>query len=175
MEWRDLTIEGYERVLQILKGAIKGLDQGDLDTQPQPNCNSMGWLTWHLTRVQDGSIANLMGDEQLWVKDGWHAKFNRPPKPKDTGFGQSSEDAAAFRSPDVRTLLDYYRAVLERSKRYISNLSATDLSRELNEPRFQPLPTLGVRLISIMSDNLQHAGQVAYLRGLLKGKGWSKI
>ena len=175
MEWWDLSLEGYGRVLQILEGALKGLDQRDLDAQPQPNCNSMGWLTWHLTRVQDSNFANLMGDEQLWVKDGWNAKFNRPPEPKDTGFGQSLEDAAAFRSPDVGTLLDYHRAVLERSKRYISDLSAADLSRELNEPRFQPLPTLGVRLVSIMSDNLQHAGQVAYLRGLLKGKGWSKI
>jgi len=76
---------------------------------------------------------------------------------------------AAFKSPDVQTLLAYHHAVLERTKRYISNLSETDLDRELNHPRF---PTVGVRLAAVISDNFQHAGQVAYLHGLLKGKGW---
>lgn len=175
MEWRELIIDGYGRIFEELKRALEGLTQDDLNEQPHPDCNSMGWLAWHVTRVQDDHIADLMSDEQLWVKDGWHAKFGRAPEPKDIGFGHGSEDVAAFQSPDVKVLLDYHRAVLERSKRYISTLSADDLSRELNEPWFQPLPTLGVRLVSVMSDNLQHAGQVAYLRGLLKGKGWSKI
>lgn len=79
---------------------------------------------------------------------------------------------AAFKSPEIDTLLDYHRAVLVRSRRYLNTLSMTDLDRGLNEPWYQPLPTVGVRLISIMSDCLQHAGQVAYVRGLLKGKGW---
>lgn len=175
MEWRELIIDGYGRIFEELKRALEGLTQDDLNEQPHPDCNSMGWLAWHVTRVQDDHIADLMSDEQLWVKDGWHAKFGRAPEPKDIGFGHGPEDVAAFQSPDVKVLLDYHRAVLERSKRYISTLSAADLSRELNEPWFQPLPTLGVRLVSVMSDNLQHAGQVAYLRGLLKGKGWSKI
>ncbi len=172
MEWRELIMDGYGRVLQVLEEALDGLTQDDLNQQPHPDCNSMGWLTWHLTRVQDDYIADFMGEEQLWLSDGWHARFNRPPEPKDVGFGHSSEDAAAFKSPDVGTLLEYHRSVLERSKRYIAILSTADLDRELNEPYYQPLPTVGVRLVSVMSDNLQHAGQVAYLRGLLKGKGW---
>ena len=88
------------------------------------------------------------------------------------GFGHTPEDVRAFRSPDPTTLLEYHGAVLDRSKRYIASLSAADLDRELNEPWFQPLPTVGVRLVSVLSDNLQHAGQVAYLRGLFKGRGW---
>jgi len=172
MQWQQLIIDGYERVLQVLEEALDGLAQDDLDRQPNPDCNSMGWLTWHLTRVQDDHIADLMGEEQLWVSGGWHARFNRPSHTKDIGFGHGPDDVAAFKSPDIKTLLEYHRAVLERSKCYISTLSATDLDRELDEPWFQPLPTVGVRLVSVMSDDLQHAGQVAYLRGLLKGRGW---
>jgi len=171
MEWQQLIMDGYGRVLEVLEEALDGLTQDDLEQRPHPDCNSMGWIAWHLTRVQDDHIADLMGEKQLWVSAGWHARFSRPPDPKDIGFGHSSEDVAAFKSPDVKTLLDYHRAVLERSKRYIASLSETDLDRELNEPWFQPLPTVGVRLVSILSDDLQHAGQVAYLRGLLKGKG----
>lgn len=172
MEWQELLIDGYGRVLEALEETLKGMTPDDLNQQPHPDCNSMGWLAWHLTRVQDDHIADLMGEKQLWLSEEWHAKFNRPPHPKDIGFGHSSEDVAAFKSPDVETLLGYHRAVLERTKRYIFSLSLGDLDRELNEPWYQPLPTVGVRLISIMSDDLQHVGQVAYVRGLLKGKGW---
>ena len=175
MEWQGLIIDGYGRIWQVLEEVLDGLTQDDLNQQPRPDCNSMGWLTWHLTRVQDDHIASLMGKEQLWTSEGWHARFNRAPEPKDIGFGHSSEDVAAFQSPDVKTLLGYHRAVLERTKGYIATLSLSDLDRELNEPWYQPLPTVGVRLISIMSDSLQHAGQIAYLRGLLKGKGWMGV
>ncbi len=192
MEWHQLITDGYRRVLEILEKVLDGLTQDDLNKQPHPDCNSIGWLAWHLTREQDYNIAHLMGEEQLWIRDGWHAKFNRAPKPLDTGFGKfghSPEDVAAFRSPKVETLLEYYRAVLERSEHYISTLSVADLDRELNQPAwswerqrqvtgvgmekwYQPVPTVGMRLVSILSECLQHAGQVAYVRGLLKGKGW---
>lgn len=172
MEWKELIIDGYDRVLEVLEKALDGMTPDDLDEQPHPDCNSMGWLAWHLTRVQDDHVADLMGEQQLWTSDRWYARFNRKPDPKDIGFGHASDDVAAFRSPDALTLLEYHRAVLERSKRYISSLSEADLDRELNEPWYQPLPTVGVRLVSVMSDCLQHAGQLAYVRGLLKGKGW---
>ena len=171
MEWQQLMNDGYGRILQIVERALKDLTPDDLNELPHPDCNSIGWLVWHLTRVQDHHLADLIGEEQLWVRDGWHTKFNRPPDPKDVGGGHSQEDVAAFRSPSTETLLEYYRATLERSKRYINSLSASDLARELNEPQYQPLPTVGVRIISVLSDNLQHAGQVAYVRGLLKGLG----
>jgi hypothetical protein len=115
-----------------------------------------------------------MKEEQLWTKDGWHAKFNRPPDPKDRGFGDSLEQIAAFRSPDVETILSYYQAVMERSKGYFLTLSKADLARELDETWYKPVPTVGVRLISVLADSLQHAGQAAYVRGLRQGKGWQR-
>jgi hypothetical protein len=102
------------------------------------------------------------------------SKFNRPADSRDGGFGDTPEQVAAFRSPGIQTLLDYHRAVLERSKRYFLTLAKTELDRELNEPMFQPVPTVGVRLISIMDDAMVHAGQAAYVRGLRQGKGWQK-
>ena len=172
MDWHDLMLDGYGRIVQILGKALKGITQDDLGQQPHPDCNSMGWLAWHLTRTQDDHIADLMEEAQLWVSDGWHARFNRAPDSSDTGFGHSPEEVAAFKPPAADTLLDYHRAVHNRTKQYILGLSAAELDRELNEPQYQPLPTVGVRLISVMSDNLQHAGQVSYVHGLLKGRGW---
>lgn len=174
MEWNDMLADGYGRIVEVLESVIKGLTEDDLNWQPHPECNSIGWLAWHLTRQQDAQVAALMGEEQLWTKDGWYAKFDRPPDPKDIGFGHTPEQVAAFKSPDVDTLLSYNRAVVERSKGYFHTLSKSDLDQELNEPCFQPLPTVGVRLISIMDDSVLHAGQAAYVRGLRQGKGWQK-
>ncbi len=172
MKWQNLIIDGYGRVLDILEPALADLNQANLDEQPKPDCNSIGWTVWHLTRVQDAQIADLMGEEQAWVKDEWYVKFHRKADAEDTGFGDTPEEVAAFKSPSAKVLLDYYRATLEQSRRYLSGLSLAGLDRELNEPWFQPLPTVGVRIVSIMADCLQHSGEVAYLRGLLKGQGW---
>jgi len=169
MKWQQVLIDSFERVAKGLEEALAGLSQGDLDKQPHSDCNSMGWLTWHLTRGQDSAFSWLTGQKQIWIEDGWSAKFNRDPNPRDTGFGTKSEDVAAFKSPDVGELLGYHQAVFERSRQYLGNLSDAELGRELNNPAF---PTVEALLVAILSDCLQHLGQVAYLRGLLKGKGW---
>jgi uncharacterized damage-inducible protein DinB len=172
MNWQQLVIENFERISQVLKSALEDLTQEDLNQQPNPESNSMGWIAWHLTRVQDRAIADLAGEEQIWIKDKWHSSFVRSADPQDVGVGHGSEDLAAFRSPDAKTLLAYHLAVLERTKGYLSNLSQPELDRKIDHPRF---PTVGLRLTAIINDNFQHAGQVAYVRGLLKGKGWLDV
>ena len=174
MEWQDLLADGYGRVPEFMESVLSGLNPDDLNWQPRQDCNSIGWLFWHLTRQQDAQIASLMGEEQLWTKDGWHSKFNRAPAPDDSGFGHTPEQVSAFEAPDTQTLLNYQRAVAERSKRYFHTLSKDDLDKELDEPWFQPLPTVGVRLVSILEDSFLHAGQAAYIRGMRQGKGWQK-
>jgi len=172
MDWKELLSDGYGRILEQLSHALKGLTQADLNWQPKPDCNSIGWLAWHLTRQQDAQISDLMGEEQLWISEKWHSKFGRPADPAIAVSGDTPEQVAAFKSPDVKTLLGYQRAVLDRSRKYFAGLTQKELDRELDEPWFKPLPTVGVRLISVMADCLMHAGQAAYVRGLRQGKGW---
>lgn len=173
MKWQQLIIDIFEWILHELEHAIDGLTVDDLNQQPCPDCNSIGWLTWHLTRAQDWVIADLLGDEQLWIKDNWYTKFNRAPNHKDTGRGHSLADVATFRSPDASTLLEYHHAVLKRSKHYItSKLSETELDRESDNPTNPTMTNVRIRLMRIINDNMQHLGQVAYVRGMLKGWGW---
>ncbi len=172
MEWQQFTVDIFERISQVLEQALEGLTLEDLNQQPSPDSNSMGWLAWHLTRSQDRAIAHLTGEEQLWIKDKWYVRFNRSSDPLDFGLGHTLEDIAAFKSPDVATLLGYHRVVLEQTKRYLTNLSEAELDREIDHPKF---PTVEARLVAVISDNLQHAGQVAYVHGLLKGKGWLDV
>ena len=174
MTWRDLVLDGFGRIQDSLKETLDGLPPGLLDRLPKADCNSIGWLAWHLIRGMDGQVADLMGEEQLWTKDGWHAKFKRPADPEDSGYGHGPEEVAAFRSPDIKVILDYSRACVERTKEYLKTLTPAQLNRKLDESWFTPVPTVGVRLVSILADCLEHAGQAAYVRGLLQGKGWQK-
>jgi uncharacterized damage-inducible protein DinB len=174
MEWYDLLVDAYERLPDFLYNVLESLSEDNLDWQPRSDCNSIGWLAWHLTRQQDAQIASLMNEQQLWVSGGWAQRFNYSPDPGDIGFGHTPEQVSSYKSADMKTILEYHHAVLERTKRYLVTLSQTDLDRELDEPWFQPLPTVGIRLVSILEDSLLHAGQAAYIRGLIQGKGWQK-
>lgn len=170
MDWRELIVDGYERLPDLVRELLTGLRQADLDWQPHPDCNSLGWTLWHLSRVQDSQIADLMGVPQLWVRDGWHRRFGRPADPDDTGYGDSPAQVRAFRSPAGRVQLAYLRAVVARTLEYLASLAPADLDRELDEPWYRPRPTVGVRIVSVLADGHQHAGEAAYLRGLLEAR-----
>ena len=174
MEANDLLLDAFERIRGVLQRTLKGLTLEDIHRQPRPDANSIGWLVWHLTRVQDNGVSGLAGMEQAWISQGWHAAFHMEPDPENEGFGHTPEQVAAFRAPSVQTLLDYHASVIERTKAYVAGLTPADFDRTLDEPQWQPLPTVGVRLVSLIADNLQHAGQAAYLRGLFHGKGWQQ-
>lgn len=175
MELHEMVLAGYESVLGSLERILDGLTEEDLNWQPTPNCNSIGWLVWHLTRAQDGVLSAILGEEQLWIKDGWHAKFGRPADARDSGAGHTPQEVAAFKSPDAETLLGYYRATLERTKRYLPTLSKADLDKTVEGMPFQPPPTVGTMLVIILGDDLQHTGQAAYVKGLRQGFGWQKF
>jgi hypothetical protein len=174
MEWKDLVIQNYGSAMGVLERALDGLTQEELDWQPKPDCNSIGWITWHLTRALDGLVSSLTGEEDLWTKDGWCHKFNRPADPNDTGYGHGPEQLAAFKSPDIATLLGYHRATLERTRNYLATLNSSNLDRKIDDQWAQIFPTVGSRLVAFLDEIQQHAGQVAYIRGLLQGQGWQK-
>jgi len=172
MEAKDIVLDGLERIRTVLHRTLAGLTLDEIYRQPRPDANSIAWLVWHLTRVQDNGIAGLFGQQQAWISEGWHAQFAMDPDPNNEGQGHTPAQVAAFRTPSIQTLLDYHDSVSARSKTFVAGLAPADFDRQLDEPHYQPLPTVGVRLVSILSDNLQHAGQAAYLRGFLQGKGW---
>jgi uncharacterized damage-inducible protein DinB len=171
MEWYEILIGAYEGTSRTLERALDGLIREDLDWQVKEDSNSIGWLVWHLTRAQDTLISGIMGDEQLWIKGGWHRSFGRPADATDVGVGHSPEQVAAFRSPDAATLLAYHQAVTERTVLFLRTLRQADLDRKY-EDLLGPPATVGQVFLMVLDDNIQHTGQVAFLRGLRTGRGW---
>ena len=172
MEWKDVVTQNFDITLVAMEQALKGLTREDLDWQPKPDCNSIGWTTWHVSRFLDMGYSTLTGEEQLWTKDGWCEKFNRPADPADTGGGNTPEQVAAFKSPDTDTLIAYYRATLEKARNALSTLNSSDLDRKIDDRFSHALPTVGSRIVRTLPELHQHMGHIAYIRGLLQGHGW---
>jgi uncharacterized damage-inducible protein DinB len=165
MNVADLLADGFERIREEVHAAVEGLTPEQLSWRPGTGANSIAWLVWHLTRVQDDHVADAAGTEQVWVADGWSGRFELPFGDAETGYGQSPEDVAAVQVKSTDILSGYHDAVCARSKEYVAGLSGKDLDRVVDDA-WDPPVTLGVRLVSVLSDDLQHVGQAAYLRGL---------
>jgi uncharacterized damage-inducible protein DinB len=166
MQSRDLLLYAYEQIQGTLRRAVEGLSAEELSRQVGPGSNPIAWLAWHLVRVQDDHVAEVAGTEQVWTAAGWADRFGLPFEPSATGYGFSPEQVAAVRVESAHLLLDYAAAVHERTAEFLGGLTDEDLDRVV-DTRWNPPVTLGVRLVSVLSDDFQHVGQAAYVRGLL--------
>ncbi len=162
----ELLADSFARVKEVVHGAVEGLTSVQLGFRPDPEANSICWLVWHLTRVQDDHVADVAGAEQIWTSRGWSERFSLALDASDTGYGHRSEDVAAVQvAPEL--LLGYHDAVFEQTVRYLSSMKDLDFDRVV-DTRWDPPVTLGVRLVSVIADDLQHVGQAAYVRGLVE-------
>lgn len=160
----DLLTDALSRVLDDVEAVLDGLDDTTLVRRAGPDANTIAWLVWHLTRVQDDHVAHVAGTGQVWTEDGYAERLGLPLDPDDIGYGHTSEQVGAVRA-SAGALLDYYRATHARTLAYVATVSAEDLDRVV-DTRWDPPVTLGVRLVSVLNDCTQHVGQAAYLRGL---------
>lgn len=161
----DLLNDAFERILQTASSAVDGLTDDQLAARPAADANSIAWLVWHLARVQDDHVADVAGAEQVYTAQAFAARFDLPFDDDATGYGFSSEDVSRVRA-SAELLTDYLRAVTSATTSYVNTLQPDDLDRVVDD-NWDPPVTLAVRLVSVVSDDLQHAGQAAYARGLV--------
>ncbi len=167
MDVAALLLELYGRIPPLAREVVDRLGPSELAASPAPGANSIGWLVWHLTRVQDHHVSELLDTTQLWCDDGWAGRFGLEPDPSNIGYGHSPDDVATIRPDGPQLLLAHLEAVDHRTRLMLEGLAAADLDRIVDR-RWDPPVSMGVRLVSIADDSLQHLGQAAYLRGLLK-------
>jgi len=160
-------MELYGRVPPLAREAVVGVPLDRLIESPSPGANPIAWLVWHLARVQDHHVAELLDETQLWVDGEWAARFGLEADPHNTGYGHNAEQVAAVWPESPEALLEYLEAVDMRTRAFLAGLQPPDLDRVVDR-RWDPPVTLGVRLVSVADDCLQHAGQAAYVRGLLR-------
>ncbi|MCZ0208382.1 DUF664 domain-containing protein [Streptomyces sp. UMAF16] len=167
MHAKDILIDGYGRIREEVHAVLDGLGPEELHHRPAPDANTIAWLVWHLTRVQDDHIADAFDLDQVWLAQDWQKRFGLDLPRHDTGYGHTPAKVAKVRVESAELLTGYYDAVHEQTLGVLRTLAAKDLERIVDE-RWDPPVGLGVRLVSVLSDDLQHVGQAAYLRGLVQ-------
>lgn len=165
MKTSELLLDAFGRIDDIVSRVLKGVDADRLNWRPGGTGNSISWLVWHLCRAQDEQIADVAGIESVWAAGGYAARFGFDLDPSDTGYGHSAVQVGVVRVDSTALLREYHEAVLRQSLDYVGGLSDSDLDRVVDK-RWDPPVTLGVRLISIVDDCVQHGGQAAYVKGL---------
>jgi hypothetical protein len=165
MDSAALLEDAFGRIREVVVGAVEGLEPDQLAHRVDPDANTIAWLVWHLTRIQDDHVADVAGRPQVWTSQGWCEAFGLPFAEGDTGYGHTSDEVASVRL-DAAQLLDYHAAVHDLCLDFVRTVTADDLDRVVDE-RWEPPVTLGVRLVSVLGDAFQHAGQAAFLRGIV--------
>jgi hypothetical protein len=166
MTSNDLLVDAFERIRDAVHPAVNGLSPDELAYRPDGESNSIAWLVWHLTRVQDDHVAGLDRSEQVWTARGWAERFGLHLATADTGYGHDPDEVAAV-AADASSLLGYFEDVHEKTLGFVRSLDDDDFDRVVDRG-WDPPVTLSVRLVSVIADDLQHVGQAAYVRGILQ-------
>lgn len=167
MHLTDGLAYSFGQIRDGVRDVVVGLDSAAAAWRPDAGANSIAWLVWHLARITDAQVCHIAGTEQQWHTGGWAERFGLDAGYDDTGYGHSAADVAAIRPADPSVLLDYHEVVADMTTGFLRELSAEDLDRVIDRS-YDPPVTVGIRLMSINGDALQHLGQAAYLRGLLE-------
>jgi uncharacterized damage-inducible protein DinB len=164
----DLLIDGFGRIRENVAEALSGLTAAQLAHEIAPGANSISWLVWHLTRVQDNHVAEAFGVTQVWSAGGWTARFGLPTGMLDTGWSHTAAQVAKVgtATASAELLAEYHEATYAQTVKLVAEITDADLDR-IVDTRWTPPVTLGVRLVSVLDDDMQHSGQAAYVRGLL--------
>lgn len=166
MNVSELLTDSLDRVHALVPGVVEGLSVDDLAWRPDPEANSIGWLVWHVTRVEDDHVADVAGTGQAWTDDGWADRFGLPFEDSEFGYGHTPEQVGQVRV-SAELLTAYAATVARRTHDHLATLGPDDLDRVV-DTRWDPPVTLGARLVSVVNEVNQHLGQAAYLRGLLE-------
>jgi Protein of unknown function (DUF664) len=161
-----LLVDAFGRIREVVHQVVDRLTPEQLAFRVDPGANSIAWLVWHLTRIQDDHVADAAQTEQVWTARGWVERFGLPFDPLATGYGHQADEVAAVRVASGELLVGYHDAVYQQTTLYVAGLSEADLAGVVDRS-WDPPVSLGVRLVSVLADDLQHAGQAAFVRGVL--------
>jgi hypothetical protein len=125
----ELLVDAVGRIREVVHRVLDGLSPEQLAFRVDREANSIAWLVWHLTRIQDDHLADAFEAEQVWTSQGWVERFGLPFDPRDTGYGHQAHDVAAVQVGSGELLVGYHDAVHQQTTRYVQGLSDADLAR----------------------------------------------
>ena len=166
MDVKELTAKSLNRSREYLNKSLDGLTQEEFAWRPKPDCNSIAFILWHVTRVEDHFINRLFQrQEEIYESDGWRQKLGTPGD--SSGYNYTVEQLQAWQAPKLEALKGYASAVRQKTLDFLEHITDAKLA-EVPRPERSP-DTVAASLAHISNEIAQHTGQIAYLRGMQRG------
>jgi hypothetical protein len=120
-----------------------GLTEGAARCQPPGEDHSIVWCVWHLARVEDITLNQLVaGLPQVFIREGWQARLNTHLR--DTGNAMPPEYIRQLsREVDLDALRAYRLAVGRATREVVSALHPGSRNLKIDNSRLQALLNQG--------------------------------
>lgn len=167
MEAKEVIIKSLGQSRRFLLNALDELTQEEVAWSPNPECNSIAFILWHIARLEDVFINSVIqGERELYEKEGWREKLGTPTG--DTGTRYTEEMLRVWPVPEMEVLQGYADSVREKTLVFLESIPPEKLS-EVPRPDRSP-DTMGALLGGLSTEIAMHVGQICYLRGVQRGQ-----
>ena len=168
MTLKEFVRNALEMQRNDLLRSLQGLTPEDLAWRSAAQGNAIGFLAWHMARVEDMWVQRVFqGKQQLWQSDGWSGRLGMDAYGRDNGFGFDETKLAAFSPPQMGQLLAYTDAVRQHTLAFLDAWDSDGAPVQALLP-WDKSTTLRIEQFwtQILWEINQHGGQIGYVRGL---------
>lgn len=196
MDFRTLFLDQHARAHTFEVGhpdfsnqdlILRDLADEDLRVRPHPGLNSLAWLFWHMTRVEDVGV-NLILAQQPQVLDRSEWKTGLNLSHRDVATGMTDPEIDEFsRQVNVASLMAYRTAVGRQTQDFVRDLHPGILDEKIDGGLLQHIRDAGAfgpnaewvpqrwlgkpkgftLMHTVLAHTYFHIGQCEDIRGLL--------
>ena len=130
--------------------------------------NHITWLVWYMARVEDGWVSEACKTEQVWATSDWPEKLGLEDLGGSDGWGWGAEQVAAMVEISKDNLIGHYADVRAVTRTELDKMTDADMSAPWSHPK-SSLTSIGAIFGHIIVEESQHLGQIAFIRGMLRG------
>ena len=168
MTTKEILKNCFNRAQEVLDKAVGDLTREEIAYRAGPEANPIGFILWHIRRVEDRLINHTIRQSaQIWEEGDWHSKLGLPEDPKTTGFNFTKEQVDTFPVPELAELLSYQRMVRNATLSLIDGLDDSEFDRPFHHGH-EGDTTLVFLIGNTIVHVSQHAGQIDFIKGLAR-------
>lgn len=166
---KESIISAVQEYYEALKNALNGLDKYELSWKPSIESNNIIFLVWHMSLIEDNLINKVLGKkERIWISQDYFKKY--PSLKNETGYGFNITQLQEFPIMDIDWIMHYFDKVRNTTNNMIESLTNEDLSNDFLFGSNKVIKVKGFWVLGrLIVEESQHLGQIAYIRGMIKG------
>ena len=140
MELARLFFQRYDPLVDFYISGIWEMVPPELLIQrPHPRVNSIAWILWHISRVEDAAVNRFIANRPQVLDDGsWMERMNIPYRHNGSEMTFDEVDELS-RHADIEGLRQYNLAVQARTREVVSTLTLADMDFTLDEARLRAI------------------------------------